>query len=321
MRELLVAVFLLVPAGLLVWMLLWTRFRTRFVVDHRQRVRQAIRCKITGRIQILGPGVHYRWPWWVADELVDLNREPRETTDDNPILALDSDGVELRLGARWDEITGRRFNPHSGQLPPEDNDEIWETGVLWAITRTDFSNREMYVRGIVKKVLEDVIGAFTADQLLDPNYYAEIGKAVKVPKKTLRESRDPANPTRTIGYALRSVKVTDRQELLNALSHYVEREVNFRLRHVGYNIRNFYISDLRAESAAVQAAQDRRQELVALVRANKALDGLDLSDTEKVALTSGNFGDAAKAAAWKSVAEALREATPQIAEAISKIGK
>lgn len=288
-------IFYVLPSALFAAALLATYFRNRFTVEHGQRQRIVIRNIITGHLEVLSQGTWYKPPWWIRDTVVDLNKEPVETGADGH-TALTSDGVEVSVRVRWNELTGRPFDPQSGQLT-HGSDTIKNENIILAVTRTDFANRQQYMAGVFSAVVDAVIGEFTADELLQPERHHPC-----VPKQR-----------RVDIYQLDSQKVENRRELLVRLAEYMQREANYRFRDVGYNVDEVQIQDLRPRDPQLQESQDRQQRLKGLQRAAEELRGADLSDRERFSVGTDQQGQVA-------IADAIRKASENLAEGMKKFG-
>ena len=272
--------------------------KNRFEVEHSDRQRIVIRNIVDGNLRILSQGTHYCAPWWIQDIVVDLNKLPTNTGE-NGHHALASDSVELLVRARYNVLAGRTFHDDTGQLISGD-DTIEDSSVLLAVTKTDFNKRKEYVEDVFAAAVEAVIGEFTGDELL---LVSEDDVNVQVPKC----ERDLNNG----GYVLAAQVVDNKRELLIRLSEYIQRETNYRLRFVGYNVDEVAVQDLRARDPQVQESHDRRQRVKNIMRASLEYKDADISDREKLASPDQQGAVAA--------AEANRDSARMFSASITRI--
>lgn len=178
-----------------------------------------------------------------------------------------------------------------------------------AITKTDFAKRHEYVRTVIAAVIDSIVGGYTAEELLFPNQQPNL----KVPKAH--------NPV----YNLQPIVVKTRQELLGALSMFIYREVNYRLRDVGFNVDEVDLQGLDPADQSVQQALDRLQVNKGLARSTKPFDNQELTDREKMAIGTSQQGEVARAQATISLGKSLEKSSETIvkglAEALRNIGK
>lgn len=300
--------YIFLPPAALIVILLMSYFNNRFVNDHPDRQWIAIRNTFRpSQIEFVKNRVEYRWWWWKKDTIVLLNKEDA-TTPDGGHTASTKTGGKVRVAARYNILTGREFNRANGQLErdPADPHKIEPKNdfVLLAITKTKFADREKYVADVLSATIDFVIGQYSYDELMAPGEQDDEG--VWIPARDLLErSGDP--------YTLERKWVKNKGDLLKPLAAYMEREANFRLRDVGFNVDEVQLSALEPGDSKVQDDLDRAQRMKSRKRAMEEYAGMNLTDREKL----GDIEDLPQLAAAEAqmrLAEALATAATKLAE-------
>jgi hypothetical protein len=278
-------VFCVVPVVMVAGLIIWGPWTNRQVVENEARERVVIKNPFTGTLRVLGQGTHLLAPWWAFDTRVALNKDPMGVDQ----VALTSDGVKVVVKVRFDELTGRKFDLETGQLEGDGN-VITDESVLFAVTLAEYPDRDTHVRDRVSRAIDQVIGGYTHDELfrIDPT------RPVSVPKQQLEYGLDP-------------VTVSSRRELLEKLAVYLQHESNYRLRMIGHNVDEVGIIDLHPEDASLQQSLEKSLEMRNLRRAVEEVQVDGLSNEQKAAFVSGNFGDALWSDAVKKAAENLAD--------------
>lgn len=304
-----ILIFILFPPLAVMGTLVIVYYNNKFINPHPDRQWLAIRNVFTSRIDFIKEGVAYRMPWWRFDTDVFLNKEDMATPEGGH-KANTRSGGEVIIEARYNELTGRAFDRANGQLT-DGSDAISEEHVLWAITRTSFARRKEYVAEVFSASADYVIGLYGYDELMAPG---EQSHPVFVPRQSLIEG------IRGGFYNLPAQRIRSRGDLLLALATYIQQECNYRLRDVGFNVDEVQIDGLRPADPQVQEDLDRQQRLRSRRRAMQEVEGLDLTDREKMA-DIDDLPEIAKAEAQRRLAEAAAEGARAIADGLRNFGR
>lgn len=284
-----------------------------FFVEPGKRERLVIQQVFTGDMDMLGPGTHYRTPWWKELERVDLNRE-QVTVNGDEIET--SNQVTFLPSYRYDQVAGRPYYNEEhrvrGEIPKgkevgdlihddvDNENHVTKEAVLEAVTRIDFPKRIDRVKEIVKNVMEGIIGGLTAEQLMRPDQY-EVdtidGKSVTPPIKS-------------------------RKKLLEELAKAINQATNRKLTFVGLNIVSFGITNLVPKDPELKKAWEKRVRQEELLNAaTKAMERSKQEDPDNpfTFREAAALGDPAYAQTVQ--AEAIRSAGKSVGEGLRNFGK
>ena len=214
-------------------------FRNRFSVEPNNRQRVIVQNIATGELRVLGPGTWFLGPGWKKFAVVDLNKEPVSVPAEE---VKTSDGIRLDIEYRFDMVSGRPFDPTTGQLLHPAN--IWtidDEVVKLAVTRIDFEKREQRIREILKHRFEAELGRYTADELMTPQD-AHGAAGFEVP---------PGSAT----------FVHNTAELYQQLAVNITDGGNLDLVFVGINLLDLRITNLRYKDPKLQDALENKKRL------------------------------------------------------------
>jgi len=280
----------------------WLYFSNKFTVEPNNRERLVLENAVTGGMDVLGPGVWFRMPWWKEFVRVTLNREPKKVTEEEVRTA---DGALVVVDYRYDMISGRRYNRDTGELEnknPDDPTSVDDEVVKQAVTRINFSQRGDRISQEISAALEEQLGHYTANELTSP------------------ATAKPPVPAKT------GTPVDNAADLYNLLEKEVEKGANLKLAFVGINICGFQLTGIKAKSAGLQSDIEKkaRSKKIAegvgeLLTASKINDPKNpLSYREAVATGDPNFATVALAEAARYAAKELAEG---LKEGLKNIGK
>jgi SPFH domain/Band 7 family protein len=299
-------------AALIVWRL---SFSNSFTVKPNNIERLVVQNAISGDARVLGPGTHFLGPEWKILETVLLNREPVNIGGAQAEEVKSSDGIRLQIEYRFDMVTGRPFDPTTGKLTVavDDLHAVQDKFVLLAVTRIKFNERRERILEIIRASLEDELGRFQADQLMIPG---------EVPGGFV-SMVDPISPQGQMR------EVRSSAQLYNFLESYVEDNTNRHLTHVGINIVDFHITNLRFKDDRLQEALEIKKRMQKLAdAADLVMDRQQQKSREdplryREALAAGTdqYGDVTKAQAGRDVAKSFGRGISDVGEGLKEIGR
>lgn len=297
----------------------WLYFNNSFTVEPNNRERLVIQNIITGNMQVLGPGVHFRFVWWQSMVAVKLNREPVEVAKEEFRSANGPLGL---IEYRYDIVTGREFNRTTGALTKPDKVDnsaisVKNKYVLLAVTKIDYKDREKRVQEVVSSVIESVLGSFESDELFRPSKCNK-GTGFEIPKTNYKDLLD-------MGF--KPQQVNSANQVYKELSSCIEALVNKKLTFTGINIVNFNVTNLKPESAALQERIEQEERSLRTAEAADALRqklGADhISVREAIVATDPTaFAQVAKSQIAREIAKDTGESIARIiADGLKNFGK
>ncbi len=291
--------------AIVVWALY---FRNQQKVEPNNRERVVIQKVTTGEMDVLGPGTHFLGPEWKILERVDLNREPVSVSGDHAEEVKSSDGIRLKIEYRYDMVSGRPFDKKKGTLKvdPDNADKVTKEMVISAVTRIDYPKRKDRIGEIVKAALEEELGQYTADQLMTPG-------TTGTPVFNAPQSATPG------GIAPKSITTT--ADLYTQLGKCVEERANRSLLHVGINIVDFKVTNLRFVGDELQKALENEKRMEKLAAAAEKAKRGDMTDREAFAVGTEHQGTVAVAQATTNAGQAFGRGLSEIGKGLGKMGK
>jgi hypothetical protein len=311
--------------GLLGTAIWWFYYNNTFIVEPNKRERLVLQSVVTGNSEVEGPGAHPRAPWWNLLERVDLNRENQSFADDE---FRTSDGLLLATSGRYDIISGRNFDPVTGRLQhpdtgiildsdPDNTDLVTDSAVLLAVTRIEFSERKERVADIIKAAIEEELGLYPLEGLLNPARGAGLQLV-------------PLEIEGQVIYGPQAVRTS--AHVYQELAKRVTVRTNKRLTFVGINVTGFQFTNLKAKSDATQAsiekqAQNRFEADAAdLIQDRAQQRGEHLTYREALSVDDPpSFGVVAQAEATRAMAgsfsDAIRESSREVANGLRHFGR
>lgn len=212
---------------LFVWFQLF--YSQKFFVEPNKRERRVLENIVTGKMQVIGPGAHFRSPSWRELAVVDLNREPVSVPAKNGDPGEEfrsKDGVLGLIEYRFDMLAGRPFDKDTGHLMVNDLDdesEVRDDVIILAVTRIDFSNREVIIREKVKAAVDAVLGNWESDWLFRPSKYGIT--ATEMYRDRAKEIEDIANCDLVYtGINITALRITNMKPAGKRLQDAIEQE-------------------------------------------------------------------------------------------------
>ncbi len=307
--------YIFLPLAIIGWgvyFVLKEKLKNRIVVAHDKQERVVIREKNTGRLRVLGAGTHYPTPNWREDFRVDLNQHPRDL---NGLTVITRDGIELLVDFRFTVLLGRDFNKLNGQLTSPKKDIIKDENVLEAVTITDYDKREAFVDGEFSGTVDPIFRGYRYEELILPDQQSP---HIKIPRQDIiyGDINDPDGH-----YILRAEDAPDGAAVFRLLEKLIYRQVNYNLRDVGFNIAEVRIKDMKPKDPEMQRAQDRVGKVSRLVAATQKIPGTGLTEREKFAVGTAEFGSVTQAEATRAAGESFSEGMKFLAEGLRRFGK
>jgi hypothetical protein len=293
-------------------------FSNRFTVKPNNIERVVVQNAATGRLKVLGPGTHFLGPGWKELTKIMLNREPVSVSDEEVRSA---DGNRLEVEYRFDMIAGRPFHPVTGQIglydpgpPPtftpisaDDRSAVRDREVILAVTAINFEQREQRIREVVRAALEQEVGLYSADLLTVPQ---EIAQAARTAGQPLPQIPRVATPG-----GIAPVDIDNAAVLYRQLAQCVAENANAGLLHVGINIIDFRIMNLRYKDPKLQEALESKKRLAKLKDAALQLTGRDgITLREGLAAGTDQYGTVV-------LGEAGRDAADDIGFGLANFGR
>lgn len=320
-------VFLLIGISVLIISTVWLLYNNKFLVEPNKRERLVLQNVLTGSMEVLEPGIHFRPIWWKRLEKVDLNREDVPIDGDEFRTA---DGALATINYRFDIIAGRNFNPVTGQLQDPDNPDelhpdpdnqnlVTEEAVKLAVTRIDFPEKKKRVQEIMRGAVEEELGLYNLKDLVSPSTLPG-GVGVRIAALVIEGTEIyPPETAHTISH------------LYQALAKRIMARGNKRLTFVGINVTNAQITNLKPSGATQESIEKPLRAGYEADAAEITLDrarakGKKLTYREAlVAEDPAAFATTAQAEATrdaaKGISEAIRNGTRDIGDGLKKFGK
>ncbi|TSC63229.1 MAG: hypothetical protein G01um1014106_538 [Parcubacteria group bacterium Gr01-1014_106] len=278
---------------LLAMLLLYTQKVIRVNPANTQRV--VVKNVATGQLRVLGPGAHPIGPGWQEFATVQLNREPIEVSGEDAEEVRSSDGLRLAIEYRFDIVSGRPFNRTTGVLttPADDLSAVTDEMVRLAVTAINYAEREERTQEIIKTALDAEFGQYTGDQLTVPESVgAFIVPAAPVPGVVPEPVQNTA-------------------KLYEKLAQAVEARANQDLLHVGINLVDVRITNLRYKDERLQGALEHKKRIEKLKAATEQLidprDPDPLTRREALAADTDQYGTIALAQMGRELAKKIPE--------------